>query len=301
MSDRHAPTRDALRELFDRPPSATTPALLELCAQQARGRRPAALVEQRRRDRFVEPSSLDLRLAHALDGLALAAARDYEALLLSPVAPLGSCSVVAPTAQDRTLSALRGTEVVSDPTNVLAIECAHRMRSAGPKPLRLCTIHQVLRAQPVPPVPGFSRHFRLFALADAGRSGAADGFEVDAVVRQLGVYDRLFDAAAALGCAFPERRAVVHATAETATLGDRVAAALRERAPVIAVERAELDSPYYAGLRVLFGAARPDGAFAPIVDVGRFDWLAALAANRKLRYVASGCGLQLLPTLFAAG
>ena len=259
-------------------------------------------MEQRRRDRFVEPSRLDLRRAHALDGLALAAAADYEALLLSPVAPLGSCSVVAPTAQDRTLSALRGTEVVSDPTNVLAIECAHRIKAGARGPQRLCTIHQVLRAQPLPPGPGFSRHFRLLALADAGRGRAADGFEIEAVVRQLGVYDRLFDAAAALGCALPERRFVVHARTDTATLGDRVAAALAEVAPGAAVDRIEFDSSYYAGLRVLFGAtARASGAFTPIVDIGRFDWVAALAANHKLRYVASGCGLQLLTALFAEG
>jgi hypothetical protein len=112
---------------------------------------------------------LDQRTVHRLDGLALEAADQFEALQLSPVAPLGSCSVVAPTSQDRTLSSVRGTEVVSDPTNVLALECVRRLPEQPASHVHLCTIHQVLRVHALPPNTGFSRHFRLFALA-GGRS-----------------------------------------------------------------------------------------------------------------------------------
>lgn len=38
----------------------------------------------------------------------------------------------------------------------------------------------------------------------------------------------------------------------------------------------------------------------PLTDVGLFDCGARLASNRKLRCVASGFGLQLLPLLFRA-
>lgn len=283
-------------------PSETTPALLELVAEQARRRRPAALLEQRRRDRYVEPSALDLRLAHRLDGLALAAAAEFEGLLLSPVAPLGACSVVAPTSQDRTLSTVRGTEVVSDPTNVLAIECATRHRAGERGPIRLCTIHQVVRAQPLPPGPGFSRHFRLFALGTSGPARGADAFEVEAFAAHLAVYQRLFDACAELGAHLPGRRIVVHAGADAATLGDRVAEALAAAAPTAELRRAGPAGAYYHGVRALYGAhSARTGDFVPLVDIGRFEWVARLTSNRKLRYVASGCGLQLIPALFGAG
>jgi hypothetical protein len=36
------------------------------------------------------------------------------------VTPLGTCHVVAPVSQNRVVSTVRGTEVVSDSTNVLA-------------------------------------------------------------------------------------------------------------------------------------------------------------------------------------
>jgi hypothetical protein len=125
------------------------------------------------RDAFVAPSALDQRTSHALDGIALEAAREFEALLLSPVVPLGTCSRLAPTSQDRTLSAARGLEVVSDPTNVLALDCARRLARDPRADLRLAKVHQVLRAQALPPKRGFARHLRMLALAEAARMTAS--------------------------------------------------------------------------------------------------------------------------------
>lgn len=279
-------------------PSETTPILLDLARRQAERRRPADLVEQFTRDGFVEPSVLDQRTIHRLDALALAAASEFEALQLSPVAPLGSCSVLAPTSQDRTLSTARGTEVVSDPTNVLALECARRLARQPDSHVRLCTVHQVLRAQPLPPNAGFSRHFRLFALAEAGRGRPEDGFEVDAIARHVGLFNQLFDSAAELGCSFPNRRATIYATARTATLASRVRRRLAAALPSLAIADDTLEGPYYAGIRILFGATAQAGDFTPIADTGAFDWVARLASNRRLRFIASGLGIQLVPLLF---
>jgi hypothetical protein len=38
----------------------------------------------------------------------------------------------------------------------------------------------------------------------------------------------------------------------------------------------------------------------PLIDGGAFDWVAKLASNRRLVFVASGMGAQLLPLLFRA-
>ena len=117
----------ALERLLALSPSESAPFLLELARRQAEKRGPRELLEQRERDLFVAPSALDQRTLHAFDGIAFQAGIEFEALALSPVAPLGVCSRLAPTSQDRTLSATRGLEVVSDPTNVLALECARRL------------------------------------------------------------------------------------------------------------------------------------------------------------------------------
>ncbi len=296
------PPRPDLESLLGLAPSETTPVLLELARRQSARKRPTDLLTQRERDRFVPPSLLDLRPAHRLDGLALEAAAGFEALLLSPVAPLGVSSVVAPGSQDRVLTTMRGTEVVSDPTNVLALESALRLKNDPGATVRLTTVHQTLRAQPLPPQPGFSRHFRLFVLTEAGLGRSADSFEVEAIARHVHVFDRLFDLAqASFSLRFPGRRVILRTDARHDTLGDRAAAGLAAAMPHVPVARERLESRYYAGVRVTFGADSAAGEFVPIGDLGVFDWMARLTGHARQRFVASGFGLQLLPVLFGSG
>ncbi len=283
---------------LQRSPSQTTPLLLEMVRRQAERRRPADVLRQWQRDGFVEPSDHDARFVHRLDGLALEAAAEYEARLLSPVAPLGTCSTVAPTGQDRVLSTVRGTEVVSDPTNVLALESALRLTTESKATVRLCTVHQVLRAQSVGAAAGRSRHFRLLCMSEAGRGRADDGFEVEAVARQVDVFDRLFDACESLGARFADRGATVFVAEGSEVLGHRLSTALRAALPHVKVGTEPLESRYYDGVRVLFGARARDGEFVPIADIGVFDWMAQLCSNERLRFVASGMGLSLVPRLF---
>ena len=71
----------------------------------------------------------------------------FAGVELSPVAPLGTCSAVAPVDEHRVVSTVRGSEVLSDPTNALAVEAAVRRREqevAGRVDLAAC--HRVLRA-----------------------------------------------------------------------------------------------------------------------------------------------------------
>lgn len=284
--------------LFALAPSETTSAWLEVARRQAARRAPVDLVKQLERDAFAQPSQLDLREAHRLDGISLEAARDFEAVLLSPVAPLGACSVLAPTSQDRTLSAARALEVVSDPTNVLALECVRRLAADATRDVRLCTIHQTLRAQPLPKKAGFSRHFRLFALAEAGRARADDGLEVDAVARHVATFARVLDACATSGHRIGTRRATVFRGAERDVLAARVVARLRAEHAELEIVEERFDSRYYDGLRVLFGARMPSGDVLDLCDTGVFDWMGKLTSNRKLRFVASGMGVQLVPVVF---
>lgn len=301
MSLRSRPTRHRTSDDLERlSPSASTPLLLALARAQASRRRPADLLEQLRSDAFVTPAVVDQREAHALDGLAFEATREYEAILLSPVAPLGSCSVVAPTSQDRTLSANRGTEVVSDPTNVLALVAARRLTGYGGEgaaraAVRLCTIHQVLRAQAVPPIPGYSRHFRMLALAEAGAAQPDHRLEVDAVCRAARAFERLLDLLPRLGGRATERHATVHVLPGQRALGDRLERSLAEAIPSFRLSRDEDLKPYYAGARLTLDAKSPSGDVLNIADVGLFDWMEKLTSNRTNRFVAAGFGLGLLP------
>src|SRR5215208_185868 len=152
---------------------------------------------QREHDATVAPAEVDARDLNALDRLAFDAADQFQALELAPVCPLGTNAVLGDIHQNNVLATIRNSEVVADPTTVQALECARRRRLGQPQ-VRLCASHRVLRLQPFD-VPGFTRHFRIFALASAGRAAPSYGFEVQSVREHLAVYLRLFAALRADG------------------------------------------------------------------------------------------------------
>jgi hypothetical protein len=268
--------------------------LLDVMAARAAERSPADLTRQWARDRFVQPSYVDQRTQVALDGHLLAAARQFEALELSPLAPLGVCSVVGLASQNKIVSALRGTEVVADPTNVFALECAKRLRERPTEVVRLATCHRCVRAQEVPKRPGHAQHFRIFCLATAGRETQNHAFLVDSLVEHVTTHLAALDRLEQHGYAFGARRIKVLATAPRAALGDRIAAAVSGHS----VERDLLDHAYYDGLRFMIYVRTTDGVDIPFIDGGAFDWVAKLASNGRLVFVASGMGAQLAALLF---
>lgn len=170
--------------------------LLHAFRRRARSRSFAELRDQLARQPLLAPSSADLRRMHVFDTAAFAAASEFEAIDLSPVQPLGTAAVVG-VDPNNVLASLRAAEVAADPTTALALVAAERRRAAPrgteAPPLRLCTSQRVMRLQPVDH-PGFTPHFRLFALATVARSGAArspDAVERRAVLEHLDVWARL--------------------------------------------------------------------------------------------------------------
>jgi hypothetical protein len=271
--------------------------LMGVMEQRAAGRTPGHLMEQWTRDGFTSPCYVDQRTLNALDGHLLAAASEFEALELSPVAPLGVCSAVGLASQNKVLSALRGTEVVSDPTNVLALEAARRLKQDASPVVRLATSHRCVRAQELPRQPGFAPHFRMFCLTTAGREQQDHALVVAALVEQITTWLVALDRLEQHGYAFPDRRVRVLAVTERAHLADRIAGQLSG----IDVARGVLDHPYYnGGIRFQIDATSTRGV-VPLIDGGTFDWVAQLAANSRLIFAASGMGSQLAAYLYRPG
>jgi hypothetical protein len=288
--------RDAFEQLATRlAGSELTSVLLEVIRQRAEARTPAAVLAQYQRDAFCRPAETDQRVSLEVDRHLLAAAGGFDAIELSPVAPLAACSSVARTGQNRVLSALRSTEVVADPTNVLALECAVRLR-AGATAVHLATSQRVIRAQSVPKQPGFASHFRIFVLASGGIEARDHAFTAGALERHIRTMLAL-DRLEAHGYAFGDRRVDLLATPARAALADRIAGSLDG----VAVHRKLLEHPYYsAGLRYMLWVTALDGTTIPLIDGGAFDWLAQLSANRRAVYVATGAGAQLIAFRFRA-
>ena len=143
----------------------------QYCSTSSRGgqprcARPTFCGDTRPKRRFW-PSAIDPAAYRRFETWALSVLPDeFVELVLAPHAPLGTSSVLGTFSQDRVMTTTADSEVVSDSTNVLALECARRRRAPasrrGPAPTRLAASHRMLR-------PRDGAHFGLLALCTAGR------------------------------------------------------------------------------------------------------------------------------------
>jgi hypothetical protein len=85
--------------------------------------------------------------------------------------------------QNRIVSTVRSTEVVSDPTNVLAIEAAVRRRSRIDQ-VHLASCQRVLRAQRFDDPDAYA-HFLLFALVSSARDSGSARTEAQLLIMHL--------------------------------------------------------------------------------------------------------------------
>ena len=266
--------------------------LLGVLEARAAHRTAARVCEQWSSDRFVQPCYVDQRSLHDVDGHLLAAATAFEAVELSPLAPLGVCSSIALASQNKIVSTTRGTEVVSDPTNVLALECARRLQKDGGMHVRLASSHRCVRAQAVPKQPGFAAHFRMFCLASAGHERENREFLAGALVEHINTHLAALDRLGQHGYATQDKRVRLLATKVNAQLAERVASSVNAD-----VRHQLLQHPYYDGIRFMIDVRVGDGREIPLIDGGAFDWMRKLCSNNKLTFVASGMGSQLIAYL----
>jgi hypothetical protein len=281
--------------------------LLEVYRQRSARRQPVDVLSSYESDRFVCPAPISPSRLLAWEQIAFAELPpEFKPLALSPVCPLGTSSVVAGVAQNWAVATTRNTEVVSDSTNVLALECALRRRAllrADPKsaePIHLAANHRLLRGQHYAD-PALASHFSVFALCSAGRDRGNLRFELAA----LGLHMRFYLKAlrAFLGTSVPLYLSVTdfgspdrYSLLETQLL----APVCSEFGSVeyIVGERRTRGLGYYRDLCFHVHAGSPSGQRLELVDGGAVDWTQRLLGNAKERLIISGLGSQRLCSEF---
>lgn len=272
--------------------------LLSVARHRAGAVDPAELVRRWRDDRFVRPAPSDPRQLARVEGRLweLLPAR-FAGVELSPVVPLGTCSALGPVDQHRVVSTVRGTEVLSDPTNALAVEAAARRRGhrrAGR--VDLAASHRVLRGQTLRA--GLSAHFRLFALVSSARDAGSGRTEAELLIEHL-AYWRLV-----LRELLPHRRAWLTASAiDSRLLHERLAdtvlprlAAARSAVPVRVDPDRTQGAGYYTGAAI--GLRADDGGVTvDLGDGGLTSWTARLLGDAKERCLTSCASIERLAAL----
>jgi hypothetical protein len=283
--------------------------LLEVYRKRAHTFTPRHLLQQYEQNRFVQPATVNPKQLLEFDRLAYSVLpSSFELLELSPVCPLGTNSVVAPVDQDNAVTTIRNTEVCSDSTNVLALECARRRRgshggNSHPEvDTKLCASHRLLRPH-LPNDPASFPHFRIFSLCTAGRDRGSYGFEVAALSEHLEFYLRLLQSAQQAGFRLEAVRTSITVFDETryqvlkAEVLDKLS---RSYSNVEFMFNQEQKSGrgYYLGVRFQIYARDKVGTDYFIVDGGFTDWTQQLLSNRKERLLISGMGSERFVSYF---
>jgi hypothetical protein len=268
--------------------------LLDLVARRAASLRPADVLRRYETEASFWPSAVDPAAYRRFETWALSILPDeFVELVLAPHAPLGTSSVLGTFSQDRVMTTTADSEVVSDSTNVLALECARRRRQPasrrGPAPTRLAASHRMLR-------PRDRAHFGLLALCTAGRDRGHFAMQLDALREHVDWHVRVITAHAT--------RLSVRVLVTDLSDGGRRAALdaellrpMRRTWPTLEWsfdQDRQAGRNYYDDVCFAIHAVEPGGACWNLSDGGFTDWTAKLLADRKERLLISGLGGERL-------
>jgi hypothetical protein len=275
--------------------------LLDVSRRRASRVTPARLLQRWRQDRYVRPTAADPRVLWPLEARLWAMLpAEFAGLELSPVAPLGASSALGPVSQDRVISTVRGSEVVSDQTNVLALEAAVRRKQGGRPagtPVHLASCHRVLRGQPFD-APGLFQHFRLFALVSSARDQGSGTTEAELLTAHLKFWGD------ALSELLPHRRAAVRWTVFgfaplRERMSDTVLPAVTPLPGGITIDEdpaRERARGYYERGAIRIDVAG-DGGWQEVGDGGFTSWTAQLLGDAKERTLITCASTERLAAL----
>ncbi|TVY07601.1 hypothetical protein [Paenibacillus cremeus] len=272
--------------------------LLEVFRETTGHSSAADLLKRYASNRFVAPSALHPIALKKLEIqlLEIAETHSFAPVQLSPVAPLGSCSIVASADQNKIISALRGTEVVADATNALALQLCHGIKTGAmsnePEPLRFSTTHRHVRAQQFSK-PGLLPHFHLFCMVSSGKDKGSYSFEKQTLAEHLRVYQTIFKTIYDTELTVSLNRRGGYK--DSAGLVERTADFIANAVPGLSVieNKTETDNLYYQGLQFTL-IVTLNGQTLQIGDGGLVDWPQQLLGNKKERMMISAIGIERL-------
>lgn len=286
--------------------------LLEVFQQRATQRSPQQVLAQYEKNRFVPPSSINVLTALKFETLAyqIASQFQFEPIELSPLCPLGSSSAIGTVHQNKIVTTIRNTEVMADPTNILALEASKRRKAFLKKnakdatPVQLCTSQRVTRAQFFKGNPLFTAHFKIFCMVTAGRDTGNFQFEIRSLLAHLSFYLKLLTESGKQGFIFQDIDLGITELQEgkrTEILQKEVLDKLKRQFPKVqcrfAPER-ERGRGYYKDLCFHINAKTPDGKEVNLIDGGFTDWTQQFLNNKKERLLISGMGTELICKAF---
>lgn len=288
---------DSAMRLLDQElsPSELASLLLSVASTRAERVRAPRLLTRWGDDRFTRPASVDPRRLVPLEQRLWEELPDaFLGLELSPVAPLGVCSAVAAVAQSRIVTTVRGSEVVSDATNVLALEAASRRRANPASHVHLACCHRLLRGQDFGP--GASAHFRLFQLASSARDQGSGRTEAGLLLAHLEHWATTLEHLLPASVSWHFAYTVFREGSASERFQQEVLPVLAERGVPMRELPERSGTDYYADLAFKIVGTTASGD-VELGDGGLTDWTARLLGDAKERAMISCLATERLLAL----
>ncbi|WP_339209268.1 hypothetical protein MHH56_15840 [Paenibacillus sp. FSL K6-3182] len=292
---------DLINLLVDRISSSDLNSLLlKVFSEKTKTSSPNDLLKRYKNNRFVHPADVDVLLLKRLelDVLDIASKHSFSPIQLSPVAPLGCSSVLGTVDQNKAISALRGTEVVSDATNLLALHISKLLKSNDSNDkrdnfIRFCTTHRHVRAQFFGDAPGMLPHFHLFCMVTSGLDEGSYSFEKQSLWEHIKVYQSIFKTlfGSDIEIIISERSGYKDSTG----LVSRIIKHGNELSLNVSVSSGEpnMENQYYKGIQFTLKTVIGETEYF-IGDGGFVDWTQNMLGSRKERLLISAIGLDRL-------
>jgi len=246
------------------------------------------------RNRFAKPSSVDpIQFAEInLLLLKLANNEGFEILEFSPLSPLGTSSIHKTINQNNIVSALRRVEVVSDITNVMALEISKRIKeNSSIDKIDLAASHRLTRGQ------GFDNreytaHFKVIGMVSSWKDKGKFKGEEDALIKHITTYVKMFKDVYQIPIKELELNLNVLSNIDNIDFNkfvERVSNCIEGLS--VNVVLIENSNNYYSNIK--FGIKLKSMDY-PIIDGGFVNWVSTFTQNKKRRLLISGIGTELM-------
>lgn len=154
--------------------------IMDIFSQRAKDISPSTILKNyQNKHALYEPAKIDPRIYNEISNIFFDSVdSNFECIELSPINPFGLNATLTATNQNNVLSSARNSEVVSDSSIVMALECAYRIRNLKVSQVNLASSTRLLRTQKYGngKKSHWSQHFRACSLVSSFRNTANNMF-----------------------------------------------------------------------------------------------------------------------------
>lgn len=269
--------------------------LLEVFEKRVMQETPSSLLEKYTKNKLVKPAQLDFLKfkEEELECCKIVTNSSFELIELSPVAQLGTSSIMATVNQKKVLTALRNTEIQSDPTNSIALHYASLKKNneLSEKTYNFSNVSRVIRTQ-VFSNPNFTPHFPILCLISCGMDTGSFEFEKTEIHKHFAITQDVCKSVFGFNNLFFEIIPCKEYDSNSPLISNSLSH-IKNSGFDVRIAESDSQNNYYYGMRIK-AKIIADGVEYEIGDGGLLDWTQKLLANKKERMLTMGLGIQLL-------